>query len=118
MAARLQQAFAACGNSAARIKKEIAKELGITIQAVNGWVKTGTLRKTSLPVVARYTGQSVDFFLGVADMTSREEQEVELVLRFRDLPEVLQLKLLSDAETYVELAQQTAAAKPARQSRK
>jgi hypothetical protein len=117
LAARLKQAFAACGNNAPAVKSAIAQELGISRQAIDGWLRTGTVHKSRLSVIARHTGQSLDFLLGLADMTAAEEKEVELVLHFRDLPDVLREKLLSDAKAYIDLAQQ-AGQKPAKKSRK
>ena len=84
----------------------IAAELNITRQAVNGWKKTGRVKKAYLPVLARYTGQSVDYFLGSAEMTAQEKKEVELVQAFRALPPAFQQKLMQDAIQYATLTKQ------------
>jgi hypothetical protein len=56
-----------------------------------------------LVVLARHTGQSVDYFLGAAPMTANERQEVNLVQIFRALPPQLQQERLSDAQAYSSL---------------
>lgn len=101
LAAKLRAAFAACGESEIDVKNAIARELGISRQAIDGWLRTGRIGKLRIVVVARHTGQSLDYFLGQADMTAQEQEEVKLVQQYRALPDELKSKLLQDAETYV-----------------
>jgi hypothetical protein len=82
----------------------IAKECGITRQAIDGWKKTGRVSKKHLPVLARHTAQSVDFFLGTAEMTAQEAEEVQLVLSYRDMPPEHRQALLRQAEELLRLA--------------
>jgi len=41
----------------------IARELGITEQAINGWKNTGKIDKTSITALARHTGRRIEYFL-------------------------------------------------------
>ena len=103
---RIRLAFAACGGREPDVRRAICQELGISNQALSGWIKTGRISKGSLPVVAKHTGQSVDYFLGTADMTAQEQEEVELVLTARQLPDVLKADLLAHAQSLLKLADQ------------
>jgi transcriptional regulator with XRE-family HTH domain len=105
LGARIAAAFAACGSRQAEVRRAICQELGISPQALSGWIKTGRISKGKLPIVAKHTGQSVDYFLGMADMTAQDEQEVQLVLASRHLPDFLRAELLAHAESLKKLAE-------------
>lgn len=80
-----------------------AAQLGVTPQAVGGWVKTGRIAKPMLAKLARLTGKPISFFLADAEqeLTPAEAQLLEL---FRELPAVFQDKLLVHANGQWELA--------------
>jgi hypothetical protein len=108
LASRIKAAFAATGDRESDVKRAICQELRISPQALNGWVKTGRIAKGKLPVVARHTGQSLDYFLGQADMTAQEQSEVELVLAARSLPDSLRQDLLNHAQSLIRLSESLA----------
>lgn len=57
---RIRQALKDAGISHA----EIARRLGVTPQAVNGWFRTGRISKSSLSGIAKETGVSLEYLLG------------------------------------------------------
>ncbi|WP_239519600.1 LexA family transcriptional regulator [Stenotrophomonas maltophilia] len=68
MARRVRYAF---DNAGRGTQAAVARELGISAQAVTGWVKTGKIEKSNLPALARLTGRRVDYFL---DSTVTDEE--------------------------------------------
>lgn len=55
---------------------DVARACHVTPQAVNGWLKTGTLQKRHLPVLARLTGRPLAYFLE-EDSTAAVAREPE-----------------------------------------
>jgi len=54
---------------AADIKQaDVARALGISPQAVNGWFRTNTVDKENVAKVAAMTGQPLDYFYGTAPL--------------------------------------------------
>lgn len=100
LAARVRAAIKASGADVSTI----ARECDITSQAVHGWMRTGRISKKHLPVLAKHTGQSVDYFIGAAEMTAQEQDEVDLVLAYRALPPEFQQKLRREADELRKLA--------------
>lgn len=62
------------------------------------------MSKKHLPVLAKYTGQSVDYLLGTAEMTAQEQEEVDLVLAYRQLPPQHRQMLQRQADELLKLA--------------
>lgn len=94
---------------------DIARELDVTPQAVNGWLTTGRIGKASLRELAKHTRKPLDYFLdetlapppykviptydlelGDAPLTTAES---ELVRIFRKLPTEGRAKIIGDAFT-------------------
>lgn len=46
---------------------EVARRLGFTPQAVNGWLTTGRISKNTLSALAALTGKSIEYFLLTGD---------------------------------------------------
>lgn len=65
MAARLREALACCAS-----KTQVAEACGVTVQALTGWEKTGRVDKRHLPTIAKMSGKSLDWLMGV-DMRLR-----------------------------------------------
>lgn len=59
LAARIAQAIAQSPYS----QEGLAREFGITEQAVSGWVRTGKIGKGKLPKLAELTGMPLEYFL-------------------------------------------------------
>lgn len=76
MARRVRYAFdhARRGTQAA-----VARELGITAQAVTGWGKTGKIDKSYLVALARQTGRRVEYFLDSAVTDEESAADVSQV---------------------------------------
>jgi transcriptional regulator with XRE-family HTH domain len=55
-------------------KAEIARRLGITPQAVNGWFKTGTIQKRNLAAFARETQSDLGWLMEGADNAIAPQQ--------------------------------------------
>jgi transcriptional regulator with XRE-family HTH domain len=90
---------------------EIAKACGVTVQAVNGWLKTGRVGKQHLSTIARMTRRTIDGLLGeTGGGVMLNEIELELVLSFRDLPKDMQAdirgKLMADAVKWREFSKE------------
>jgi len=50
---------------------ELARQCGVTRQAVYGWLKTGRVAKHHLPVFSRLSGKSLDWWLGESNAALR-----------------------------------------------
>lgn len=100
LAARIRAALAVSNADTAAI----AKECGISRQAIDGWRSSGRIAKKHLPVLARFTGQSVDYFIGTAEMTAQELDEVQLILAYRDMPPEHRQALRRQADELLHLA--------------
>lgn len=60
-AARIKEAIDACP----MLQNEIAEAVGVSPQALTGWVKTGKIARDTMGKLARVCGRPVDFFLYV-----------------------------------------------------
>lgn len=59
LAARIAKAI----EDSAYSQEGIAREIGVTEQAVSGWVRTGKIGKDKLPRLAKLTGKPLSYFL-------------------------------------------------------
>jgi HTH-type transcriptional regulator, cell division transcriptional repressor len=78
-------------------KSEMARIADVTPQSVNGWFKKGVISKKSAMAIAEATGVSVAWLLGenVEENSGLNQDEIELLKLYRQLPEVEQRNMVS-----------------------
>jgi phage repressor protein C with HTH and peptisase S24 domain len=69
---KLREAF----DSGALDASALAKECGVSRQAVYGWLKTGRVAKEHLPIFARLSGKSLAWWLGAGEDASTQVKHV------------------------------------------
>lgn len=58
LAARIREAVTSCETN----KPAIARALGVTVPAIDGWIKTGKIDYRRLPALAHLTGVGLAYF--------------------------------------------------------
>src|SRR5574343_902574 len=81
-------------------KSEIARECGVSRQAVTGWIKNGRIDKAHLITLSKITGIPIEYWLGGDTPTQDlDPHEEKILLFFRALPEEKKLQLLEHAQS-------------------
>jgi hypothetical protein len=86
LATRIREAVTTCGAS----KPAIAKVLGVTVPAIDGWIKTGKIDYRRLPALANVTGVGLAYFFpeaGTAETANLTAPEWRAALMLRTIPE-------------------------------
>lgn len=76
----------------------LAEELGVSVQAVGGWLKTGKISACRLPGIAHRLGQTVDYMMGIAKPQPSAKADM-IAKRIAMLPLELQDQLGSVIDT-------------------
>ena len=86
LAARIREAVATCETK----RPAIAAALGVTVQAIDGWSKTGKIDYRRLPALAHLTGVGLAYFFpeaGTAETANLTAAEWRAALMLRTIPE-------------------------------